>query len=113
MRGKLPELHVDCRLDLETRDRDAEVKGKTKAYADKAANAKSSDITVGDQVLVRREKRQILNTIQYNAIPCGKQDWQQCHCGGSRWDPILTLHVKRFIADDPLSTPGTPSASPD
>jgi len=43
MRGKLPELHADCRLDLETRDRDTEVKAKTKAYADKAANAKPSD----------------------------------------------------------------------
>ena len=49
MRGKLPELHVDCHLDLESRDRDTEVK----AYADKAANAKPSDITDGDQELVK------------------------------------------------------------
>ena len=35
MRGKLPQLHADCRLD---RDRDAEVKAKTKAYADKATS---------------------------------------------------------------------------
>ena len=26
MRGKLPDLHADCHLDLEARDRDAEVK---------------------------------------------------------------------------------------
>ena len=52
MRRKLPELHADCHLDLETWDRDKEVKAKTKAYADKAANAKPSDITVGNQVLV-------------------------------------------------------------
>ena len=68
MRGKLPELHVDCRLDLETRDRDAEVKGKTKAYADKAANAKSSDITVGDQVLVRQERKDKFST-PFNTTP--------------------------------------------
>ena len=35
MRGKLPELHADCRLDLETRDRDAEVKAKTKTLPTK------------------------------------------------------------------------------
>ena len=52
MRRKLPELDADCYLDLETRDRDTEVKAKTKAYADKAANAKPSDITVGNQALV-------------------------------------------------------------
>ena len=54
---------ADCHLNLQTWDRDAEVKAKTKAYADKAVNAKPSDITVGDQVLVRREKRQVLDTI--------------------------------------------------
>ena len=62
MRGKLPELHADCRLDLETRERDAEVKAKTKTYADKAANAKPSDISVGDQVLVRQERKDKFST---------------------------------------------------
>ena len=57
IRGKLSELHGNCCLDLETRDRDAEVKAKTKTYADKGANAKPSDITVGDQVLVRQERK--------------------------------------------------------
>ena len=53
IRGELPELHVDCHLDLESRDGDTEVKAKTKAYADKAVNAKPSDITDSDQELVR------------------------------------------------------------
>ncbi|XP_022802839.1 uncharacterized protein K02A2.6-like [Stylophora pistillata] len=52
MRGKLPELHADYHLDLEIRDKDAEVKAKTKAYADKFTNAKPSDVQVGDQVLL-------------------------------------------------------------
>ena len=43
------------------------MKAKTKSYAVKAANAKASDIAVGDKVLVRREKGQILDTVQSNA----------------------------------------------
>ena len=62
MRGKLPELLANYLLDLETRDRDVDVKAKTKAYADKAANAKPSDITVGDQVLVIQDRKDKFST---------------------------------------------------
>lgn len=47
---------------METRDRDAEVKAKTKAYADKSMNARPSDVQVGDQVLVRQEKKDKFST---------------------------------------------------
>ncbi len=53
MIGKLTKLHADYRSDPETRDRDTELKAKTKACADQAANVKPSDIQVGDRVLVR------------------------------------------------------------
>ncbi|KAL9970147.1 hypothetical protein ACROYT_G022475 [Oculina patagonica] len=55
MIGKLTKLHADYRSDPETRDRDTELKAKTKACADQAANVKPSDIQVGDRVLVRSE----------------------------------------------------------
>ena len=56
----MPELHADYRSDLETCDRDVEVKAKTKAYADKSINARQSDVQVGDQVLVRQEKKDVV-----------------------------------------------------
>ena len=116
MRGKLPELHVDCRLDLETRDRDAEVKAKTKAYADKAANAKSSDITVGDQVLVRQERKDKFST-PFNPTPyrvvskTGNSVVVEAPSGTQY--SRNTSHVKRFMVDDLASAPITPSASQD
>ena len=116
MRGKLPELHADCRLDLETQDRDAEVKAKTKAYADKAANAKPSDIVVGDQVLVRQERKDKFST-PFNPTPyrvvskTGNSVIVEAP-GGTQYSRN-TSHVKRFMVDDPVSTPDTPSASPD
>jgi len=62
IKGKLTQLHADYRSDLETRDRDAEVKAKTKAYADKSMNARPSDVQVVDQVLVRQEKKDKFST---------------------------------------------------
>ena len=56
----MSELHADYRSDLETCDRDVEVKAKTKAYADKSINARQSDVQVGDQVLVRQEKKDVV-----------------------------------------------------
>ena len=112
MRGKL-RVHTDCRLDLETRDRDAEVKAKTKAYADKAANAKPSDITVGDQVLVRQERKDKSST-PFNPTPyrvVTKTDNSVIvEAPGETQYSRITSHVKRFVVDDPVSTPGTPSA---
>ena len=116
MRGKLPELHADCHLDLETRDRDAEVKAKTKAYADKAANAKPSDIVVGDQVLVRQERKDKFST-PFNPTPyrvvskTGNSVIVEAP-GGTQYSRN-TSHAKRCMVDDPVSTPDTPSASPD
>ena len=114
MRGKLPELHADCRLDLETRDRDAEVKAKTKTYADKAANAKPSDITVGDQVLVRQERKDKFST-PFNPTPyrvvskTGNSVIVEASSGTQY--SRNTSHVKRFMVDDPASAPVTLSAS--
>ena len=56
IKGKMPELQADYRSNLETCDRDAEVKAKTKAYAHKSMNARPSDVQIVDQVLVRQEK---------------------------------------------------------
>ncbi|XP_044183875.1 uncharacterized protein LOC122964378 [Acropora millepora] len=116
MRGKLPELHANYHLDLEIRDRDTEMKAKTKAYADKAANGKPSDITVCDQVLVRQERKDKFS-MPFNPTP---------YCVVSKTGNSViveapsgtqysrnTSHVKRFMGDDLVSSPGTPSASHD
>lgn len=116
MRGKFPELHADCRLDLETRDRDTEEKAKTKAHADKAMNAKPSDIQVGDRVLVRQEKKDKFST-PFNPTPfqvvskTGNSVVVETPSGTQY--SRNTFHVKRCRVDDLVSTLETPSVSPD
>jgi len=122
MRRKLPELHADCQLDLETRDRDTQVKAKTKAYADKAVNAKPSDITVGNQALVREERKDKFST-PFNPMPyrvvskTGNSVIVEAP-GGTQYSRNTSYeevyaHMKRFMRDDPVLSPGTPSASHD
>ena len=48
--------------DYDVRDIDAEKKGLSKIYTDKARSAKESCITVGDRVLVKRDKPLKLNS---------------------------------------------------
>ena len=115
IKGKLPELHADYRPDLEIRDRDAEVKAKTKAYADKFMNARPSDLQVGDQVLVRQEKKDNFST-PFNPSPF--QDVSKTgnsvvveSQGGTQYSRN-TSHVKKFVSETPMSAIKAPSAVP-
>ncbi|PFX28921.1 Uncharacterized protein K02A2.6 [Stylophora pistillata] len=54
MRTKLPELKEES-TESEMRDRDGEMKAKTKWYADKKRNAQESYLAPGDQVLAKQE----------------------------------------------------------
>jgi hypothetical protein len=54
IRTRIPEM-LDSIKDLEIRDRDAEQKGKSKLYADLRRHAMSSDIQLGDSVLIKNE----------------------------------------------------------
>jgi hypothetical protein len=55
LRTKLPELRENGRLDEEVRDKDREKKEKMKGYADKRRNAEESNLSEGDEVLVRQQ----------------------------------------------------------
>ncbi|PFX13666.1 Uncharacterized protein K02A2.6 [Stylophora pistillata] len=105
MRGKLPELHADYHLDLEIRDRDAEVKAKTRAYADKFMNAKPSDVQVDDQVLVRQEKRDKFST-PFNPVP-----FQVNHLPVT---VVITVPETTAVPNQAISgsTPAAPSTLP-
>lgn len=61
IRGKLPDITTP-HSDLEARDKDAEQKGRAKIYTDHKRGAKTSDIEVGDQVLVRQDKTDKFST---------------------------------------------------
>ena len=61
MRTKLPELREKV-IASEVRDRDSGMKAKAKVYADKKRNAKASDISPGDKVLVKQERQNKLST---------------------------------------------------
>ena len=67
LRGKLPDITTSQR-DMETRDVDAERKGKSKIYADNKNRAKHSDVTVGDQVLLKQDKVDKFSTT-FNKTP--------------------------------------------
>lgn len=59
IRTKIPEILVSNELlDFEMRDRDGEKKGIGKRYADEKRQAKYSDITLGESVMVKRDQRQ-------------------------------------------------------
>ena len=63
LRTKLPVLEERPNSAVtEVRDRDAEKKGQSKIYVDGRRNAKESDLQLGDQVLVRQEKKNKLST---------------------------------------------------
>ena len=55
LRTKLPELRENVRLDEEMRDKDRE-KEKMKGYADKRRNAKESNLSEGEKVLLRQQR---------------------------------------------------------
>ena len=61
VRTKLPELREES-TESEMRDRDSEMKAKAKQYADKKRNVQESDLTPGDKVLVKQERRNKLST---------------------------------------------------
>ena len=61
MRTKLPELREES-IESEMRDRDGEMKAKAKQYADKKRNVRETDLTPGDKVLVKQERRNKLST---------------------------------------------------
>ena len=115
IKGKLPELHADYRPDLEIRDRDAEVKAKTKAHADKFMNARLSDVQVGDEVLVRQEKKDKFST-PFNPSPfqvvskTGNSVVIESQ-GGTQYSRN-TSHVKKFVSETPMSVIKAPSAVP-
>ena len=62
IRGKLPDMNYYDHYDQDTRDRDAEQKGKAKTYADVQRKAEPSGIKVGDQVLVKQENMNKFST---------------------------------------------------
>jgi len=61
MRTKLPELREESTAS-EMRDRDGEMKAKAKQYVAKRRNAQEADLTPGDKVLVKQERRNKLST---------------------------------------------------
>ena len=61
MRIKLPKLKEES-TESEMRDRDGEMKTKTKRYIDKKRNAQESYLAPGDQVLVKQECKNELST---------------------------------------------------
>lgn len=107
IRGKLPDL-TTVQNDWETRDRDAEHKGKAKAYADERRRAKPSNVEVGDQVLLKQDKTDKFTT-PFNKVPhtvinkTGNSVIVQSPTG-ARYSRNSTC-VKKYISEDPTPPP--------
>lgn len=56
-RSKLPQIPREIHVDEEVRDHDCQQKEKGRLYADRKRRARESDISVGDQVLVKRFRK--------------------------------------------------------
>jgi transposase InsO family protein len=63
-RGKIPSIQLEevVRDEIEVRDKDNEMKAKAKQYFDQNQGAKHSNVNMGDQVLMRQEKKSKLST---------------------------------------------------
>jgi transposase InsO family protein len=68
IRDKLPNLSVQSNIDQKLIDRDAEHKASSKAYTDRTRRAFNKQLEVGDDVLVRQQIQNKLDT-QYCPIP--------------------------------------------
>lgn len=62
IRTKLPELSDYKFENLEVKDKDNEMKAKGKMYIDSRRNAVKSEVSVGDKVLVKQQKKNKLST---------------------------------------------------
>jgi len=104
MRTKIPDIaERELHMNIQVRDRDAEQKGKSKLYADERRGAKYSEVTVGDQVLLRQEKQNKLTT-PFNPTPhtVVRKDGNSVvvqNPSGATYSRNTT-HVKRYITQD-------------
>jgi len=103
VRGKLPDITTPQR-DLETRDTDAERKGKSKIYTDNKSRAKYSDVTVGDQVLLKQDRiatfSTTFNKTPHQVISKDGNNVVVKSPSGATYSRNTTF-VKRYYAEDP------------
>lgn len=109
IRTKLPDIvERPYHEDLETRDRDAENKGKSCMIADTRRNARPSPINLGDEVLVRQDKQNKLITT-FNEVPhtvvskTGNSVVVEAPSGAQY--SRNTTHVKRFERPSVVNIP--------
>lgn len=103
IRGKLPDIKTPQR-DLETRDTDAERKGKSKIYTDNMSRAEYSDVTVGDQVLLKQDKidkfSTTFNNTPHKVISKDGNNVVVKSSSGAIYSRNTTF-VKKYYAEDP------------
>lgn len=126
LRTKLPSVDDRPRMeDMEVRDHDAEQKAKAKIYADNKRNARYSEVTIGDQVLLRQEKQNKLSTpfspIPYKVMAKDGNSVVVESPAGVRYKRNTTF-VKKYLQydeatasnpDNPEVTTGTPLQEPE
>jgi len=117
LRTKMPNLiQREYKENVLLRDRDAEKKGRTKAYADDRRGAKYSEIQQGDKVLVRQEKTDKLTT-SFNPVPhtvvskCGNSTVVESPTGQqySRNSSYLRKYMTQDTPSVPQDTGMTPN----
>lgn len=115
VRTKLPELR-DVHVEQEVRDRDAEQKAKYKAYADARRGAKYSDTDIGDEVLVRQEKRNKLTTT-FSPVPYKVVDKQGNSLLVESPEGVQysrnSSHVKKYITEGSTTSEVEDSNTPE
>ena len=110
MKGKIPDLNIQNIHDQEVRDRDAEKKAAEKVYMDTRRGATYSKIEVGDQVLLRKDKKNKLSTtFSPNPLTVVSKSENNVVVEGASGNQYSrnTSHVKKYIL------PETPLESSD
>ena len=101
--------------DEEVQDKDIVAKQKGKDYADNRRNARESDLQQGDQVLLKQNKRNMLDTHfhpePYKVVDRKGSEVTVQSSTGERYRRNVT-HVKKFHTETTqLTTPGQPEES--
>lgn len=102
IRDKLPNIAQPFERDEEAADHDKRKKEAEKAYADKRRNARESDITIGDEVLVKRATRanKLSSTFETEPLRVVERKGSEVVLQANEGDRQIrrnVAHVKRII----------------
>ena len=110
LRVKLPEVQTECSDEADIKHQDDEAKRKMKEYADRKSYVKPSNYSVGDTVLVKRDKAYRKSLTPYDPEPYEITMSKGSMVTASNGEKAVTRNSSFFkpIEKEEPDTPGAP-----